>query len=557
MSPPKEKILVVEDDYDALDLMAKQALAPMGYLVATATDGAAGIQRAIQLQPDLVIASLQLPGLSGKDLMVAIRSQGLDAPVIVTATHGMEAQAIAAFRLGAVDFLAKPLREAELVSAVDRALAQVRLRRERAQLADSLGQANKQLERRVKELTVLYGIGKAVTSSTDIQQLFGRLVEAALFVTEAELGYVLLVDEESGKFVMRASKNMPPSASGTRLLGGSFDDGVSSLVLKSGEPLTIAGAALGKFKIANLAQAAAVVPMKAKEKVVGVIVVANKSARPFGDRDQAMLSAVADYASIALVNARLFHELEARANSLQQAYDEIRAGEKVKTDIVQNVSHELRTPLIHARGYADLLAQSDTSRFTPEQLEAVQTITAKLDAIARLIENLTALSDTGGRPEAPETIPVTDLARQAVSRFELAAKSAGIALVSQLRADGAKVVVDVTGIARVFDEYLSNAIKFSPQGGQVTLRVRDVGDGTVEVMVADSGIGIPPDKLPRVFDRFYQVDSSTTRKFGGAGLGLSLVKQIVEAQGGKVWAESEGVPGKGSRFYFTVLKAQD
>jgi signal transduction histidine kinase/DNA-binding response OmpR family regulator len=590
----REKILVVDDDLDALDLIAKQALAPMGYQVATATDGAAAIQRALQLQPDLVIASLQLAGLSGKDLMVALRAQGFEAPVIVTAAHGMEAQAIAAFRVGASDYLTKPMREAEIVSAVDHALRDVRLRRERTQLADSLAKANRQLERRVKELTTLYSIGKAVTSITDLEQLFERLIEGALYVTEAEMGYVLLAAEGASAgpadaqaarlpgpgggppLIMRARKNLPPAAA--RWLGQVFDDGLSSLVVLSGEPLQIAGEALAKFKIASLLQAALVVPMKIKERVVGVILVGNARARPFGERDAAMLSAVADYASIALVNSRLFREVEARARTLQKAYDDLREAERLKDEVFKNVSRELRAPLAQAKSHVDLLLHGDRGALTPEQADVTGSVSEKLAAAVRIVENMAGLSEAEDIAGSRRSVSIVDLAHQAIGRCQAAAQRAGLTLHAELPGEGLNVNADPARVARAFDEYLSNAVKFTRQGGVITVRVRDVsgpqpapvstaplGQGgrregpaaadQVEIMVADTGLGIPPAQLLRVFERFYQVDVPAARRPGGAGLGLALAEQIVAAHGGRAWAESEGVPGKGSRFYFTLPKA--
>ncbi|MEX0788929.1 MAG: response regulator, partial [Anaerolineales bacterium] len=158
----RERVLVVDEDPDVLDLLARQVFGPLGYHVATADDAGSAIQQALNFAPDLIIASLTLPGLSGKDLLVALRSQGLEVQMLVTAREGMEGNAIQAFRLGARDYLVKPLREAEVVAAAERALNEVRLRNERQQLAEQLTESNRQLERRVRELTTLYGIGKAV-----------------------------------------------------------------------------------------------------------------------------------------------------------------------------------------------------------------------------------------------------------------------------------------------------------------------------------------------------------------------------------------------------------
>jgi len=131
MPRQNEKILVVDDDPDVLKLVAQQVLAPQGYQVGTAADGNTALQLALKMSPDILIVSLNLPGLSGKDLLAALRSQGFESIIIATGPKGSEHDALQAFRLGAKDYLTKPLREAELVSSIDHALEEVRLRRER------------------------------------------------------------------------------------------------------------------------------------------------------------------------------------------------------------------------------------------------------------------------------------------------------------------------------------------------------------------------------------------------------------------------------------------
>lgn len=320
----RERVLVVDEDPDVLNLLARQVFGPLGYKVETADDAGGAIQQALNFAPDLIIASLTLPGLSGKDLLVALRSQGMEVPMLVTAREGMEGNAIQAFRLGARDYLVKPLREAEVVSAAERALNEVRLRNERQQLAEQLAESNRQLERRVRELTTLYGIGKAVTSTTHQAQLFTKLMEGSLYVCEADLGWILLVEEGTDKLILRAERNLPPALAGK--MHQAWDDGVSSLILLSGEPLNIHGEGLAKFKLARFAKAALLAPIKVRNRPIGVLCVARTEPRPFSDRDQRMLEAVADYASISLVNARLFQALEARAQKLQQMVEQGQKG---------------------------------------------------------------------------------------------------------------------------------------------------------------------------------------------------------------------------------------
>lgn len=389
-SPPtREKVLVVDEDIDMLDLMARQVLEPLGFDVITADDAGSAIKKAVAFAPDLIVASLTLPGLSGKDLLVALRSQGLEVPVLVTAPEGMEADAIQAFRLGAKDYLGRPVREAELVAAVERALQDVRLRHERQALEADLAESNQQLERRVRELTTLFGVGKVMTSTTHQAQLFAKLMEGSLFVTEADLGWILLKDESSEQLVLRAQSNLPPAVAGK--LHHPWEDGVSSLVMLSGEALSIHGDGLGQFKLARLGKAALIVPIRVRTQPIGVICVARQMPRPFSERDQAMLEAVSDYASISLVNARLFQALEARAQRLQQVVDEFRSGFHIDSEWLASLKRGLRA----ARGdLAGLLGAAPGEAAAA----ALRSVIADLDA---LLQQVTVVESRSPDDRAP------------------------------------------------------------------------------------------------------------------------------------------------------------
>jgi two-component system NtrC family sensor kinase len=396
---PNEKILVVDDDPDVLDVVVQQVLQPQGYQVSTAQDGAAGLQLAMQNAPDILITSLELPGLSGRDLMAGLRSQGYEGTIIATGPRGADSQALQAFRLGAKDYLGKPLREAELVASIDRALAEVRLKREREQLSGKLAAANQQLEKRVKELTTLAGIGKAVTAVTNLTHLFGRLLDAGLFVTEAEVGWLVLAEENSNKLVLRAGKNLPNLS--TIRLNQIWDDGISSLLMMSGEGLILSGPALAKLRAGQVVKAAVAVPLKAKEKVIGVIVVGNRTGKPFSERDQAMLSAVSDYAVIALINGWLFQATEARVQNLQRAYDDqVNANLRKDTD-VERTAQQLKAPLQQMRATLEPLVHGEMGVVSARQAETVHAALDRLTALERQLDALRAPA----APAAPAATP--------------------------------------------------------------------------------------------------------------------------------------------------------
>lgn len=547
MAQQRERILVVENDPMVSDLIARQVLGSQGYQVKVVTEASSAIQETLSFSPDVVIANLELPGLSGKDLMAALSSQSIQIPVIMIAPKGQEKDIIQAFRLGASDYVATPVREAEVASAVERALKAVRARREREALRQQLEVANQELQRRVSELTTLFGVGKAVTSVTDQRKLFKMILESGQKITRADIAWLLMLDERSNKYLLSDHINLPKSLE--EYMNQPWDDGISSLVALSGETLTLNGEALKRFKISNLGQAAMVVPVKAGKSAIALLVMLRKANKEFDSSDKAMLEAVSDYASISLVNARLFRALDQRAASLQTEMERSHSTERAKDEMIQNVSHELRTPLVSAKGYVDMLVTGDLGDIAADQRDALIIAQQKLVRVLELVEAMTLMMDTAA-PKKLKDHNLNDLASQAVGRYQAQARQANVKLSAQLPKEPFIVHVDDEQISIVFDQLLSNAIKFSPQGGPVTVAIQRNREGKAQVSVTDHGIGISKKNLNQVFERFYQVDGSTTRQFGGLGIGLALVREIITAHGGQVGVESKAE--QGATFHFAL-----
>ena len=201
-----DRILLIEDDPKISDLIARQTLIPVGYYVDVVTDSSAAIKQALLAPPDLIIADLNLPGLSAKDMLVAFAAQGITTPVLVVASQGQEQDIIQAFRLGAADYVQWPAREAEVLSAVERLLSRVHEVRDRQRLDLKLGQANQELQRRGREIAALLGIGKSVVSITDHRFLFRKIIDGLIQVSEADIAWLLIRDEESKQFLLVAQR---------------------------------------------------------------------------------------------------------------------------------------------------------------------------------------------------------------------------------------------------------------------------------------------------------------------------------------------------------------
>jgi two-component system NtrC family sensor kinase len=387
MASKQERILLIEDKREISDLIARQALQPLGYRVETATNVPTAIQETTRYFPDLIIANLKLHGLSSKDLLAALSSQGLEIPVIVLSERGTENDIIQAFRLGAADFLLWPAREAEVVSAVERILKQVRARREREALARQLQQTNQELQRRVRELTTLSAIGKAVTSITDHHTLFERIVEGAVSISEADSGWLLLREGQRKAFVLGAQRNLPEAYASR--VDQPWEDGISSLVAVSGEPLSIHGEPIKRFKISRLGLSVLVMPVKAKKEVVGLLTVLRKAALPFGPNVQTLLSAVTDYASISIVNAHLFKALQERALRLQQIADAAQANERNKDQLLRDAAAELGVSLEELSEKVSALLAGEAGGLIAPQEELLRSAQENLGRIRTILESLT------------------------------------------------------------------------------------------------------------------------------------------------------------------------
>ena len=316
MASAGDRILLIEDDPEISDLIARQALIPVGYYVDVVADSSAAINQALLTPPDLIIADLNLSGLSAKDLLVAFAAQGIHTPVLVVASKGKEQDIIQAFRLGAADYLLWPARDAEVLAAVERALSHVHEARDRQRLDLRLSEMNQQLQRRDRELAALLDIGKAVVSIADHRVLFQKVIESLIQVVGANVAWLLIRDEEKKQFLLVAQQGLPKVWA--KKINMPLDDGISGLVALSGETLSIFGQPLLRFRVANLGRSACVVPIKIQKEVIGMLVVLRQDARPFEKREQTILEAISDYVSISLLNARLFRAL----NSLSQTAKE-------------------------------------------------------------------------------------------------------------------------------------------------------------------------------------------------------------------------------------------
>lgn len=372
-----DRILLVENDPEISDLIARQTLRSVGYRVEVVPDASSAIKLALQTPPDLIIADLNIPGLSAKDLLYALTSQGVHTPVLVIANKGQEHDIIQAFRLGASDYIAWPSRDAEVLSAVEHVLQRVQEGRDRQRLGKQVTDINHELQRTVSELTAIINIGKAVVSITDQRILFQKIVDGAGQVTEANMAWLLVRDQETRAFLLTAQRGLPDVWA--KKMNMPMDDGVSSLVAVSGETLAMAGDPLRQFRIANLGKSVCVVPIKVQAEVIGLLIVVRREARPFSKTEQTLLEAVSDYASISLVNARLFKILN---DTVQSARESEKRQNAVLEALHNSIAKELKTALYPV----EVLLAGKSGPLSEEQKQALQTTRSALQNLERTAE---------------------------------------------------------------------------------------------------------------------------------------------------------------------------
>jgi signal transduction histidine kinase/putative methionine-R-sulfoxide reductase with GAF domain len=293
-------------------------------------------------------------------------------------------------------------------------------------------------------------------------------------------------------------------------------------------------------------RAGLVLPMFGQEGLIGAVILGLREPLPMPVDDQLdWAQALVNQAAAAVTNAQLYQKLEKQTAELVQAYNELQEIDRLRTQLVQNVSHELRTPLSLIKGYVELLIEGDLGDIVEGQRAALQVIRERTASLSRLIHNLMMLQSIPHEMLTMAPVSLVEVVRRVLAEFQNSAEEAGVTFHEELPEELPLTLGDQERLELIFGHLVENAIKFNPNGGAVTLRAW-ADEEMICVSVADEGIGISPDLLGRIFERFYQVDGSTKRRFGGMGVGLALVWEIAEAHGGNVRVESE--PGKGSTF---------
>jgi len=389
------------------------------------------------------------------------------------------------------------------------------------------------------------------TTSLDLEPFLDSLISAASELTSCEAASILELDEDGEQLHFLA---LPWFHRDTlKTVKVPVLNSVAGWVLQNGKPALVPDVAAEPrhFKGADqvtdfVTRSLLAIPIIYHGETLGVLEVVNKTEQAhYTEEDFTILETLASQAAIAIQNTRLM-------NKVQNSVDQMTQLDRMKSDFIAIASHELRTPLGLILGHATFLREV----IQPDQRPQLDIIVRNAMRLKEIIDNIANVDNVerGMASVRFRSISIKSIVEEVMDSFHHEAKRKRLTMRSATGKEDLMVEGDSAKIAIALSNMVKNAITFTNPGGHIFIVAESI-PGYVKVSVIDDGIGIPPKDLPHIFERFYQVESHLTRKHGGMGLGLSVSKVMVEAHGGRIWAES--VEGKGSNFTFLLPVKSD
>ncbi|HEX3050145.1 MAG TPA: GAF domain-containing protein [Aggregatilineaceae bacterium] len=405
------------------------------------------------------------------------------------------------------------------------------------------------LRTRLDEVSGLQELARWVSSTQSSDDILKLSVDTLRDVYQCRSASIALVDAELQEVVTVAASGLEQQyIDQARFKLGEY---VAGKVAETGEVIYVPDTAADpNFRVVDPAIRSMIsVPLKVQDRVIGTVGI--DSQVPFAltpDHERVLVIAAGQIAA-AIETIRLLEETRHHAADLAEANRSLEALHELRNELVSNLSHELRSPLALVRGWAGLMKAEELGPLTAEQSEALAVIDQKADSITRMISDILALEQI--RADNLDLVPldINDLCAKVIAGAPLVFPNRDLHFETSLLPGPHWIQGDQDRLTQVLDNLIGNAAKFSPDGGTVLLQSA-YGDRPdwIYVSITDYGIGIPTDKLPHIFERFFQADRSIKHRFGGAGLGLSIVQRIIDAHGGTLSVESQ--EGKGSTFTF-------
>jgi PAS domain S-box-containing protein len=407
------------------------------------------------------------------------------------------------------------------------------------------------VRRRGQEFEGLLQIGRGIVERLELPELLPLVTRSVNRLMGTHLCALLLRQGDELRIVAHEGLESEVVRSFDRLRVG---DSLSGWVAQHRKPLAVLDLKRDpRAKFADLTErygyrSYLCVPLRRGTDCIGTLEVVTRELRRFSLEEQELMTAFADQAAVAIENARLFEDARAHLAKTEEANVRLEELDRLRQQYLRNVSHEFRTPLTVIKGYAEYLTEAgahDDRSLRDVMRILVESSDRLIDLVDTLIEVTRVEQGTPWATLHVQTVDVRELALTSLEPLRKIADRKGIVLDLHLPEDGLTVTADGSLLLQVVRKLVDNAVKYSPQGGRVAVRARGEDD-VLAIEVEDSGIGISPEHLPRIFDKFYTVDGGITRRLGGTGMGLYLVREIVRLHNGTVDVQSH--PGSGSVF---------
>ncbi len=482
----RTRILLVDDEKRFRET-SKRLLSLRGFEVMAAEDGRAGLEILAKDSIDLILLDLRMPVMGGEDFLKAMRPNHPDVPVIVITGHGTLDTAVECMKKGAYDFITKPFEMDQLFLTIERAIEKRNLEREK---------------KRYQEETVRNLI-ELNTEKKRLETIISCMANG-LMVTNKNME-IVLHNPALLRLLERSGDLKTPFP-----VSGVIEDETLLETLKRIHSGEVQEREFFSHEI------------KAGQRVLRAI------SAPTLAPDRNVFWAVAGAVTL-LEDITVFKQLD-----------------RMKSDFLNLVAHELRSPLVSIRQLNSVLLEGLAGPLQGKQEDFVRRTMNKIDALLDLINDLLDVARLEGGRLVRQQVPVElgKMIEEMVTLMEVRAKEQRITLTHTCQ-NLKPILADPKNIEEVLNNLLSNAINYSPDGGKVTVAAKGL-DKSIEIKVSDEGVGIPPEEVPKIFEKFYRVKHPRTRHVTGTGLGLSLVKGIVEAYHGSIGVES--VLGKGTTF---------